>query len=213
MFNYKNITIQRLGHDWFLINYKWKNIYIDPFEIKDTIQADYIFLTHNHRDHLSLDDIQKIINPNTIIICPNICEENLKDIQNKKIFLEQNDNLTLDNFWVKTIPAYCTDKFRSPWVQYHPKESWFVGFVFNFDWTILYHAWDTDIIPEMEWLCPDIALLPVSWVYVMTSQEAVKSLDLIKPKIAIPMHYDNIVWTLEDAKYFKENAKCEVVIL
>ncbi len=213
MYNYKNITIQRLGHDWFMIWYKWKNICIDPFEIKDTIQADYIFLTHNHRDHLSLDDIQKIINTNTIIVCPNICEENLKDIQNKKIFLEQNDNLTLDNFSVKTIPAYCTDKFRSPWVPYHPKESWFVGFIFNFDWTTLYHAWDTDIIPEMEWLCPDIALLPVSWVYVMTSQEAVKSLELIKPQIAIPMHYDNIVWTLEDAKYFKENAKYEVVIL
>ncbi|MEI8253655.1 MAG: hypothetical protein WCG25_08180 [bacterium] len=55
-------------------------------------------MTHNHRDHLSLDDIQKIINHNTIIVCPNICEENLKDIQNKKIFLEQNDNLTLDDF-------------------------------------------------------------------------------------------------------------------
>lgn len=213
MYTYKNITIQRLGHDGFLIWYRWKNICIDPFEIKETIQADYIFITHNHRDHLSIDDITKIIKPNTIIVCPWICEENLMNIQNKKIFLEQNDNLTLDDFSVKTLPAYNIDKFRSPGVPYHPKESWFVGFVFDFDWTTIYHAWDTDIIPEMENISPDIALLPVSGVYTMTAQEAVESIKLIKPQIAIPMHYDNIVGTIEDAKYFKENAKCEVIIL
>jgi len=213
MYNYKNINIKRLGHDWFLINYKDKNICIDPFEIKKNFQADYLFITHNHRDHLSLDDIQKIIKPTTTIICPIICEENLKDFPQNKIFLNQNDNLNLDNFSVKTIPAYNTNKFRSPWIVFHPKESWFVGFIFNFDWTRIYHAWDTDIVPEMENLSPDIALLPVSGVYTMTAQEAVESVNIIKPQIAIPMHYDNIVDTLEDAKYFKENAKCEVVIL
>jgi hypothetical protein len=61
-----------------------------------------------------MDDINKIIKTSTIIICPLVCEENLKEIQNKKIFLEQNDNLTLDDFSVKTIPAYNIDKFRSP---------------------------------------------------------------------------------------------------
>jgi L-ascorbate metabolism protein UlaG (beta-lactamase superfamily) len=213
MYIHKNIKIQRLGHDWFLINYKWKNICIDPFGLKEEFQADYIFLTHNHRDHLSINDITKIIKSKTIIICPLICEENLKEIQNKKIFLEQNDNLDLDDFSVKTIPAYNIDKFRSPWIQYHPKESGFVGFIFNFDWTTIYHAWDTDIISEMEWLSPDIAILPVSWVYTMTAQEAVKSIELIKPQIAIPMHYDSIVWTTKDAQYFKEHANCEVVIL
>ncbi len=213
MFNYKNISIQQLGHDGFLIWYKWKNIIIDPFQIKENLQADYIFLTHNHKDHLSLDDIQKIIKDNTIIICPNACEENLMNMMNKKIFLDQNDNLTLDNFGVKTIPAYNIDKFRSPSILYHPKESGFVWYIFNFDWTKVYHAWDTDIIPEMENLYPDIALLPVSWVYTMTAQEAVKSIELIKPQVAIPMHYDSIVGTSEDAKYLKENADCEVIIL
>ncbi len=213
MYNYKNISIQRLGHDWFIINSKWKIICIDPFELKTTFQADYVLFTHNHKDHLSLDDINKIITDNTIIICPYSCEENLMNIQNQKIFLQQNENLTLDNFSIKTIPAYNTNKFRSPWIPYHPKESWFVWFILDFDWTTIYHAWDTDIIPEMENISPDIALLPVSWIYTMTAQEAVESLKLIKAKIAIPMHYANIVWTIEDAKYFKEHANCEVIIL
>lgn len=202
-----------MGHDGFLIVYKDKNICIDPFELKDVFHADYIFFTHNHRDHLSMIDIIKVIQPTTVLIAPYVCEENLKDLYNKKIFLKQYDILTLDDFSVKTVPAYNIDKFRSPWIPYHPKASWFVGFVFNFDWTMLYHSWDTDTIPEMEWLSPDIALLPVSWTYTMTAKEAVESIKFIKPKVAIPMHYDSIIGSLEDAKYFQEHAQCEVVIL
>jgi len=213
MYTYKNIAIQRLGHDWFLITYHDKVICVDPFEIKEDFYADYIFFTHNHKDHLSLSDINKIIQPTTILVAPYGCEENVKDFQNKKIFLKQDDSLILDDFSVKTIPAYCIDKFRSPWILYHPKESWFVGFVFDFDWTIVYHAWDTDMIPEMDAISPDIALLPVSWTYVMTAQEAVKAIEIIHPKIVIPMHYNTIVGTLEDAEYVKKHTQCEVVIL
>ena len=213
MYTYKNIHIEWLGHDWFLIVYKNKKICIDPFKLKQTFQADYIFFTHNHHDHLSIDDVAKIIQPTTIIVASSLCEDNLKDIHNKKMFLKQNVALTLDNFSVKTIPAYTIDKFRSPWAPYHPKESWYVWFVSNFDWTILYHAWDTDLIPEMDWLCPDIALLPVSWIYTMTPQEAVQSITSIKPQVAIPMHYNTIVGTWEDAEYFQKHAQCKVVIL
>jgi len=213
MYTYKNIVIERLGHDWFLITYRDKIFCIDPFEIKKNFQADYIFFTHNHKDHLSIPDINKIIQPTTILVCPYACEENLKDFQNQKFFLQQDDTLNLDDFSVKTIPAYNVDKFRSPWILYHPKEAWFVGFVFDFDWTIVYHAWDTDMILEMDALSPDLALLPVSWIYTMTAQETVKSIEIIRPKIVIPMHYDTIVGTLEDAEYVKKYAQCEVVIL
>ncbi|MCF7835083.1 MBL fold metallo-hydrolase [Candidatus Gracilibacteria bacterium] len=213
MYNYKNISIQRLGHDGFLVLYKGKNICIDPFEIKENFEADYLFLTHNHKDHTSLNDINKIIKSDTIVICPPICEENIKDIPNKKIFINPNENLTLDDFSLKTLPAYNTNKFRSPGIQYHPKESGFLGYILDFDGTKIYHAGDTDIIPEMENIYPDIALLPVSGVYAMTAQEAVQAIELIKPKIAIPMHYDSIVGTIEDAKYFEKHTQCEVVIL
>jgi L-ascorbate metabolism protein UlaG (beta-lactamase superfamily) len=47
----------------------------------------------------------------------------------------------------------------------------------------------------------------------MTAQEAVKSIEIIHPKIVIPMHYNSIVGTVEDAEYIKKYAKCEVVIL
>lgn len=210
---YKNISIERLGHDWFLIHYKDKEICIDPFKIKENFEADYIFITHNHKDHLSLDDIKKVIKPSTIIIAPNICKEELKEFTQEKIFVSQDESKNMKNFNIRTLPAYNTNKFRSPGIVFHAKEVWFVWYVFDFDWTRVYHAGDTDIIPEMKWLSPDIALLPVSGTYVMTAEEAVKSLDLIQPKIVIPMHYDSIVGTKTDAECLKTQTKYEVVIL
>ena len=213
MFDYKNISIHRLGHDGFLIKFKGKLICIDPYQTRERFDTDYIFLTHFHKDHLSREDIHKMLKPSTIIVAPLACEEQLQEFPQKKIFLKQEDKLPLEWFTVTTMPAYNTNKFRSPGVPYHPKELWFVGFLFNFEGTTLYHAGDTDIIPEMKDLTPDIALLPVSGVYAMTAQEAVESLALIQPKIAIPMHYDTIVGTFADAQYLEDHASCEVVIL
>ena len=95
------------------------DIVIDPYDEATglklpNLSADILLVTHNHHDHLSIDDVAKIIQPTTIIVASSLCEDNLKDIHNKKMFLKQNVALTLDNFSVKTIPAYTIDKFRSP---------------------------------------------------------------------------------------------------
>ena len=62
------------------------------------------------------------------------------------------------------------------------------------------------MIPEMENLAPDIALLPVSGTYVMSADEAVQAVSKIRPKVAIPMHFGTIVGTLADAEKFKKEA-------
>ena len=66
---------------------------------------------------------------------------------------------------------------------------------------------DSDLIPEMDDLRPEIALLPVSGTYVMTVDEAVDATSRIKPKIAIPMHYGSIVGSEDDARKFKSMVK------
>ena len=79
----------------------------------------------------------------------------------------------------------------------------------------IYHAGDTDLIPEMDSFDVDIALLPVSGTYVMTAEEAVEAAKMIKPKLAIPMHYDTIVGTADDARRFCDalEGTCERVML
>ncbi|MDQ5859769.1 MAG: MBL fold metallo-hydrolase, partial [Thermoproteota archaeon] len=77
-------------------------------------------------------------------------------------------------------------------------------------------AGDTDKIPEMTTYTPDIALVPVSGVYVMTADEAADCVNnLLKPtKMAIPMHYGSIVGSEKDAAKFKQLVTaCPVQIL
>ena len=88
--------------------------------------------------------------------------------------------------------------------------------VINIDGKRIYHAGDTDNIPEMSNLTNiDVALLPVSGTYVMTAMEAVEACRKINPKIAIPMHYGAIVGGQSDAESFKQRASgiCRVEII
>jgi L-ascorbate metabolism protein UlaG (beta-lactamase superfamily) len=119
---------------------------------------------------------------------------------------------------VKGIPieataAYNINKFRSPGVPFHPKESRHVGFVITLDGVRVYHAGDTDCIPEMNEVRADIALLPVSGTYVMTAEEAVEAVKILGPALAIPMHVGRGIGSLEDATRFKELSPVPVRVL
>ena len=213
-YDYQGVKISWLGHDGFRITYGEKVIYVDPYQIKGGPQADLILISHDHFDHLSLDDIKKIAGDKTIIIAAENCSGKIKGVKAKEVKLvKPGDKTTVGDITVEAIHAYNVNKFRSPGVVFHPKEYNGVGYVFSVGGVRIYHAGDTDNIPEMQGLGPDIALLPVSGTYVMTAEEAAEAVERIKPKVAIPMHYAAIVGTEEDAERFKNLAKCEVVIL
>jgi L-ascorbate metabolism protein UlaG (beta-lactamase superfamily) len=59
----------------------------------------------------------------------------------------------------------------------------------------------------------DIALLPVGGTYTMDAIEAAEAADIIRPKVAVPMHWGKIVGTWEDAKEFQARAKVPVLVL
>jgi L-ascorbate metabolism protein UlaG (beta-lactamase superfamily) len=112
------------------------------------------------------------------------------------------------------VPAYNLDKFRSPGELYHPKEAGYVGFVVTLDGKRIYHAGDTDHIPEMADLRDiNIALLPVSGIYVMTADEAVEAAKTIQPDVAIPMHVGRGIGSLGATQAFKKGAPVDVVVL
>ena len=78
----------------------------------------------------------------------------------------------------------------------------------------LYHAGDTDVIPEMDQVVGvEVALLPVSGTYVMTSGEAAEAARRIQPQVAIPMHWGSQIGTREDAEAFERQSPVEVRIL
>jgi len=215
MFDYNGIQIRWYGHDTFTIKNN-VTVCIDPYKLTKPLSADIILISHNHFDHLSEDDLSKITNKNTIIVAPNECISQLSKIKNKKIItILPNEEKTINNVKIKAVPAYNINKINPDTKKpFHPKEDSKVGYIVTINGTSVYHTGDSDLIPEMTDLKPNILLVPVSGTYVMTASEAANAVAKIKPKLAIPMHYGTIVGSDEDAKEFKSLVKsCEVQIL
>ena len=204
--NFEGINIERLGHDTFKVT-NGKVLYFDPHVLpKGPQKADIILVSHDHFDHCDPDKIKEISKADTVIVTSKSSSKKLRG--NIKI-IKPGERLALDGgIQVEAVYAYNINKFRSPGVPFHPRSDDFLGFVVTFDGKRIYHAGDSDNIPELKGLKDiDIALLPVSGTYVMTVQEAIDAARIIKPRLAIPMHYGVIVGEEKDARAFKEGLK------
>lgn len=218
MLDFNGVRFHWLGHDGYKLTVggdKTIIIYIDPYQISESHHnkndADIILISHNHFDHLSIDDLRHIIGSNTMIVAAKECIDQLKNVGAAEIKgVVPGDMLTVQGVQIETVAAYNTNK------HFHPKADAKVGFILTLNKMRIYHTGDTDDIPEMTATKPDVALVPVSGTYVMTAEEAAKAVnEKIKPKkLAIPMHYGSIVGTKKDAVKFKQLVTaCPVQIL
>lgn len=202
--------IHWLGHDSFRIDGREAVVYIDPYRLKGGPKADLILITHDHGDHASPEDVEKIRKPETVIVTTPAAAAKLSgEIRTVK----PGDALSLKGVAIQAVPAYNLTKFRSPGVPFHPREAGHVGYVITVGGVRIYHTGDSDFIPEMKGLAPDVALLPVSGTYVMTAEEAVEAAAALQPKVAIPMHVGEAIGSLADAERFREKASVPVVVL
>jgi len=212
-FEIRGVKIYWLGHDSFRIT-DTKTIYIDPYKIKGGPRADIILITHEHFDHLDQPSITKVASPNTAVLAAEPCRGALGGLGLRDVrYVRPGDELNLGEVKVKVIPAYNLNKFKQPGVVFHPKNAGGVGYFITFKDVTIYHTGDSDHIPEMRGLRPEVSLMPVSGTYVMTADEAAKAVSDLETRIAIPMHYGAIVGSAKDAQEFKRLAGCEVVIL
>jgi L-ascorbate metabolism protein UlaG (beta-lactamase superfamily) len=215
MLEHADVQITWLGHDGFKLK-KGTVVYIDPYQLGSAAEpADVVCVTHEHSDHLSVDDLARIVTPQTTVVTIPACRGAAVGLRPKVVrVVKPGDRLEVDGVAIHAVPAYNTSKFRSPGNPFHPQADGKVGFVIAIGGVCVYHAGDTDAIPEMASLGRvDVALLPVSGTYVMTAAEAVTACNAIRPTLAIPMHYGSIVGTVADADAFRKSAPCRVEIL
>lgn len=180
-----------------------KIIYFDPFKLdeKYSKDADFIFVTHPHFDHFSPEDIEIIKKNDTKIIAPKELDIKIKQLGFEKentILVVPNEKYDIEEIEFETIPAYNINK------DYHRKEYNWVGYIVTIDGKRVYVAGDTDNIEEARNIKCDIACVPVGGTYTMTYKEAAELIKVIKPEIAIPIHYKTIVGSEKDAINFKQ---------
>ena len=189
-------------------------IYFDPFKIdKNYNDADIIFITHDHYDHYSEEDIDKVKKGDTVIVAP---EELLTKLlkkgfnQNHIITVDSEENNMVEGIKFETVPAYNTNK------QFHPKANGWVGYIIEIKGVRYYIAGDTDITEENKKVKCDVAFVPVGGTYTMDFKEAAYFINVIKPKIAIPVHYGSIVGTNQDAtdfvKLVHKDIECKILM-
>lgn len=206
------VEIKWLGHAGFLIKSS-KIIYIDPYNIKENSEkADLILITHGHYDHCSVADLNKIVKNNTKIVLPADCQSKITrfEVPIRIEVIEVGQSLKIGNEEISAVPSYNIDK------PFHPKDESYIGYLIKIKNLIIYHAGDTDVIPEMQKLTgfkqsgkKFIALLPVGGRFTMSAEEALEAVKIIKPDIAIPMHYGSVAGSEEDAKEFYDLCKEE----
>lgn len=196
-------NIHWLGHAGFRIDGD-KVIYFDPYQIEAGPRADLIFISHDHFDHCSQEDVAKIQGPGTIIITE---KDSARKLTGDVRVIKPGETLELYGVNILAVPSYNTDK------DFHPRKNGWLGFLIEMSGIRIYHAGDTDFIPEMKEQKVHIALLPVSGTYVMTAEQAVKAALAIGPELAIPMHYGTIVGDDQDAFTFKNTLEGKVDVL
>jgi len=194
------VSIKLLAHAAFQIKAEGKNIYVDLEQYGQASEkADLILVTHSHTDHCDPAKIKEVCREDTVIIAPEDCVSKIDG--NVKV-LKPGKETTIDNISVKAVEAYNYKRFKSPGIPHHPK-GYGVGYFITAEGKTIYHAGDTDFIPEMRKLGRvDVALLPSGGTYTMDNAEAAEAAIAINPRVVIPMHRRDT-----DPEEFKKNVE------
>jgi len=188
------LKLKWLGHASWKIKVAGKTVYIDPYQGDYDEKADIILVTHSHFDHCDVNKIKMIRGDDTIIIAPEDC---VQKIGPPVKTLKPGEKTTIEDIVIEAVEAYNYKRFRSPGNPYHPK-GFGVGYLIHAEGKTIYHAGDTDFIPEMKQLKGiDVALLPSGGTYTMDNEEAAEAALAIEPKIAVPMH----IWDTDPREF------------
>jgi len=204
-------NIHWLGHDTFRLDGS-STVYVDPWKLgAGAPRADLVLVTHDHFDHFSPDDIARVATPRTTLIGPASVTAQVDGVA--VLTLSAGETASVGTVTVTAVPAYNIDKFRQPGEVFHPRAAGGLGYIVELDGRRIYHAGDTDAIPEMRDVRCDVALLPVSGTYVMTAEEAAEACLMISAADVVPMHFGDIVGTAADAARFEGLCGSPVTVL
>ncbi|WP_069133259.1 metal-dependent hydrolase [Rhodohalobacter halophilus] len=204
-----------LGHSAFrLESPSGKVIYIDPFlsgnpttpdDQKNPDDVDYILLTHGHEDHVgdTLDIAKKTG-------CKVVAQVELSHLlkkhgleEDQRVEFNKGGTIHFDDFSVTLVDANHSSSFKG---EYAGEAG---GLIISFEDDIcFYHLGDTNVFGDLElygdMYQPHVVAVPIGDYYTMGPQEAAICVDMLQPKIAVPIHYGTFPVLTGDPEEFKE---------
>jgi L-ascorbate metabolism protein UlaG (beta-lactamase superfamily) len=177
-------------------------IYLDPWGTSpDDPQADLIFITHAHFDHLQPSEIERLSAPGTKLVAP---RDVARELSGDVTVVGPGESHEVGGVRFETVPAYNVVEER---LDMHPKAKAWVGYVLELEGHRYYHAGDTDALPELEALSTDVAMVPIGGTYTMDYREAAGFVKAMRPGVAVPMHYGFVVCSPSHGDLFKKEAE------
>ncbi|MCM1046085.1 MAG: MBL fold metallo-hydrolase [Candidatus Gastranaerophilales bacterium] len=188
-----------------------KTIYIDPYRSEgDSHDADIIYITHEHYDHFSPEDIEKVRKEDTVYVLPESMRKAAQDLRAKEgnvVLVKAGEKTEIAGVPTETVAAYNHVK------PFHPKNKGWVGYILTIEGERIYIAGDTDSNEENRQVKCDIAIVPVGGFYTMDAKKAAELVNSIKPKIAIPSHYGSAVGKAEDGDTFCKYVDSDIKVI
>lgn len=186
-----------------------KVIYFDPFKItEEKHDADILFVTHEHFDHFSPEDIQKVANVNTIMVVPDSMKQVMSDEVCQMVgeikFVKAQEagaSLLIGDILVKWVRAYNVDK------PFHTKERDWVGYIVTLDGETYFVTGDTDGNEDNSSVKCDVLLIPCGGKYTFDAREAAEFTYKIMPRKVIPTHYTDMPGESEIGEIFKQEVQ------
>jgi len=178
-----------------------RTVYIDPWGTPaDAPPADLILITHAHSDHFKPDEIARLSTGSTQVAAPH---DVAAELGGNVTPVAPGESHELAGISVTTVPAYNN---REEALRFHPKANRWVGYVVGLGDATVYHAGDTDHLPELEDLRTDVALVPIGGHFTMNPEEAGELVRAMEPRLAVPMHFGFVVGSPSDADRFRAAA-------
>ena len=168
--------------------YRWTandlTVYIDPKNVPGDFEpGDVIFITHAHFDHYSPEDLERLRKDDTVVVAP---RDVAAELSGQVVPVDPGDTVDVRGIKGQAVPAYNIVEGRE---DKHPKANGWVGYLLSVGDVTIYHAGDTDHLPELEGIDTELAFLPVGGTFTMDAGEAAALARAMTPDIAIPMHY------------------------
>ena len=175
-------------------------VWFDPFQVKDSPwDGDVIFITHEHYDHFSPEDIRRVMKPDAVLVLPESCLAAAQAAgfsPAQLLTVLPGTHETVKGIAFDAVAAYNVGK------PFHPQANSWAGYVVELDGCRVYVAGDTDDTPEARAVTCDVAFLPVGGTYTMTAPEAASLANVLRPQVAVPTHYGSIVGRMSDGDDF-----------